>query len=214
MDKAYTIASIKACIPTPLDLDKLNYNSWSELFKCFCKTYNVDNHVAATTSSSTDTDFASNDSLVVMWIYATISSKLVDMVLNPSATAKNIWDHLQKVFHDNKHARVIQLDNEIRNMQIGDLSITDYFQAIKSKVDRLANLGSTISDTSLITYDINGLGAKYPEVARIIRHRETLPDFDTTRSMLLLEESIANNINNTQFSLHTTTMSPIPQFHV
>nr|GEY05995.1 ribonuclease H-like domain-containing protein [Tanacetum cinerariifolium]GEY09714.1 ribonuclease H-like domain-containing protein [Tanacetum cinerariifolium] len=39
IDKAYSITSIKACIPTPLDLDKLNYNSWSLLFQQFCKTY-------------------------------------------------------------------------------------------------------------------------------------------------------------------------------
>ncbi|GJR10108.1 IQ-DOMAIN 14-like protein [Tanacetum coccineum] len=33
IDKAYSIASIKACIPTPLDLDKVNYNSWSSKTK-------------------------------------------------------------------------------------------------------------------------------------------------------------------------------------
>lgn len=208
IDKAYSIASIKACIPTPLDLDKLNYNSWSELFKRFCKTHNVEKHLTAATTSSTDTEFAANDSLVVMWLYATISSKLVDMVLNPSATAKDIWDHLQKIFHDNKAARVIQLDNEIRNRKIGNLSITDYFHEIEGKADRLANLGSEVSDASLVTYAINGLGSKYREIARIIRHRETPPNFDTTRSMLLLEESTVNNLDNTHSSLHDTSSSP------
>ncbi|GKF33285.1 WRKY family transcription factor, partial [Tanacetum coccineum] len=99
IDKAYSIASIKACIPTPLDLDKLNYNSWSSLFQRF---YDVD------------------------------------------STAHGVWNRLKDLFHDNKDARITQLDNEIRNMAIGNLSITDFFQQLKSKADRLANLESPV----------------------------------------------------------------------
>ncbi|GJY51705.1 hypothetical protein Tco_0442552 [Tanacetum coccineum] len=61
------------------------------------------------------------------------------------------------IFHDNKDARVIPLDNEICNMAIENLSMNDYFQAIKSKSDRLANLGSPVKDSSLVTYAINGV---------------------------------------------------------
>nr|GEW84848.1 PB1 domain, protein kinase domain, ephrin receptor type-A /type-B [Tanacetum cinerariifolium] len=43
-------------------------------------------------------------------------------------------------------ARVIQLDNEIRNMDIGNLSVNDYFQEIKSKSDTLANLATLESN--------------------------------------------------------------------
>ncbi|GJS39212.1 hypothetical protein Tco_0564255 [Tanacetum coccineum] len=131
IDKAYSIASIKACIPTPLDLGALNYNSWSSLFKRFCKTYKVHHHLKAPSTTSTST---------------------------------------------------------IRNMAIGNLSVNDYFQELKSKVDRLTNLGSKVSDESLVTYGINGACRKFPEVARIIRHREKLPTFDEARSMILLEE--------------------------
>ncbi|GKC57008.1 hypothetical protein Tco_1084606 [Tanacetum coccineum] len=143
IDKAYSIASIKACIPTPLDLDKLNYNSWSSLFQRFCKTYEVHHHLAApstTATSTVDPLHDTNDSLVVMWIYATISPKLVEMIVDVDSTAHGVWNRLKDLFHDNKDARVTQLDNEIRNMAIGNLSITDFFQQLKSKADRLANL--------------------------------------------------------------------------
>ncbi|PWA41419.1 hypothetical protein CTI12_AA553080 [Artemisia annua] len=83
IDKPYSIASTKACIPTPFDPEKLNYNSWSALFKRFCKTYNVQHHLEApSTASSTapvDAHHDRNDSLVVIWIYSTIYPKLVDM---------------------------------------------------------------------------------------------------------------------------------------
>ncbi|PWA57355.1 hypothetical protein CTI12_AA410120 [Artemisia annua] len=211
IDKAYSIASIKACIPSPLDLDKLNYNSWSNLFKRFCKTYDVHQHLeeqASTSTTTSDPVYASNDSLVVMWLYSTISPKLVDMVIDDEAMAHTVWSKLKNLFHDNKAARIIQLDNEIRNMVIGNMSVTDYFQALKSKADRLANLDSKVSDSSLVTYAINGLRAKFPELVRIIRHREPLPTFQNVRSMVLLEESDMTQLTNAFSSLQTTSSSP------
>lgn len=130
IDKAYSIASIKACIPSPLDLDKLNYNSWSNLFKRFYKTYDFHKHLEPTASTSTsppDPFFDTNDSLVFMWIYSTIFPKLFDMVIDDSTSAHEVWKKLGDLFHDNKAARVIQLDNEIRNMAIGSLSVNDFF---------------------------------------------------------------------------------------
>nr|GEY41186.1 phosphatidylinositol 3-kinase, root isoform [Tanacetum cinerariifolium] len=150
----------------PPMLDRTDYNSWSQRIRLYCRgkengiyiLQSIDHgpFELRTTRDTLGTTleggvllgskialYLKSDTTCTWKLCATISSKLVDMVLNPSATVKNIWDHLQKIFHDNKHARVIQLDNEIRNMQIGDLSIIDYFQAIKSKDDRLANLGST-----------------------------------------------------------------------
>ncbi|PWA66847.1 hypothetical protein CTI12_AA324060 [Artemisia annua] len=192
IDKAYYIACIKACIPSPLDLDKLNYNSWCKLFKRFCRTYDVIHHLqkpTAASSSQTDPFYETHDSLVVMWMFSTISPKLADMVNDDTSKAYEVWDRLQALFHDNKASRVIQLDNEIRNMAIGNLSVNDFFQEIKSKADRLANLDSPVSDSSLVTYAINGVRGKFPEVARIIRHREKLPTFDQVRSMVLLEET-------------------------
>ncbi|GJW07832.1 hypothetical protein Tco_1570255 [Tanacetum coccineum] len=103
IDKAYSIASIKACIPTPLDLDKLNYNSWSSLFQRFCKTYEVHHHLAApstTATSTVDPLHDTNDSLVVMWIYATISPKLVEMIVDVDSTAHGVWNRLKDLFHD------------------------------------------------------------------------------------------------------------------
>ncbi|PWA83686.1 hypothetical protein CTI12_AA165640 [Artemisia annua] len=79
-----------------------------------------------------------NDSLVVMWIYSTISPKLVGMIIDNNGTAHSVWKRLMEIFHDNKDTRVIQLDNEIRNMAIGNLSVNDYFQEIKS-MDFIAN---------------------------------------------------------------------------
>ncbi|GJU68432.1 hypothetical protein Tco_1254691 [Tanacetum coccineum] len=63
------------------------------------------------------------------------------------------------------NARVTQLGNEICNMEIGNSFVNDIFQQIKLKADRVANLGSPVKDSSLLTYAINGVHSKYLEAA-------------------------------------------------
>ncbi|GKB28343.1 hypothetical protein Tco_0867744 [Tanacetum coccineum] len=55
--------------------------------------------------------------------YTTISSKLVDMIIDYSAITNGVWERLKYIFLDNKDALVIQLDNEIRNMAIGSATV-------------------------------------------------------------------------------------------
>ncbi|GKC00478.1 WRKY family transcription factor, partial [Tanacetum coccineum] len=213
IDKAYSIASIKAYIPTPLDLDKLNYNAWSALFTRFCRTYKVHHHLDAPTTTETsnstiDPLHESNDSLVVMWMYSTISPKLVEMVVDDDTSSHGVWKRLTDLFQNNKDARVTQLDNEIRNMAIGSLSVTDFFQEIKSKAYLLSNLDSPVKDTSLATYAVNGIQSKYSDAARVIRLREKSPTFDELWSMMLLEENDMSHKLVSLTLLHNTPSSP------
>nr|GEY10871.1 Toll/interleukin-1 receptor (TIR) domain-containing protein [Tanacetum cinerariifolium] len=153
--------------------------------EAFFRTYKVYNHLEShpTTESSTiDPLHRSNDSLVVTWMYLTISPKLVEMVVDVDTSAHDVWKRLKDLFHNNKDARVTQHDNELRNMSIGSSSVTNFFQDIKSKAG-LANLDSLVKDTSLVTYSINGIRSKYLNVARVIRIREKAPTFDELRSM-------------------------------
>ncbi|GJZ40728.1 Toll/interleukin-1 receptor domain-containing protein, partial [Tanacetum coccineum] len=145
-----------------------------------------------------------------MWIYSNKSlAKLKhEMIVDVDSTAYGVWKRLKDLFHDNKDARITQLDNEIRNMSIGNASITDFFQQIKSKVDRLANLESSVKDSSLVTYVINGIGSKYPEAARVICLSEKAPTFDELRSMMLLEEGDMSHSSVGNSFLHNTSSSP------
>nr|GEU97753.1 Toll/interleukin-1 receptor (TIR) domain-containing protein [Tanacetum cinerariifolium] len=144
-----------------------------------------------------------------MWIYSTISPKLVEMIVDVDSTAHGVWKRLKDLFHDNKDARITQLDNEISNMAIGSSSITDFFQQIKSKADRLANLDSPVKDSSLVTYTINGIRSKYPEAARVVCLREKAPTFDELRSLMHLEESDMSQPSNGNSLFHNTSSSPM-----
>ncbi|GJT14628.1 hybrid signal transduction histidine kinase M [Tanacetum coccineum] len=93
--------------------------------------------------------------------------------------------------HRRALARLVQSEKLLENVCTvdGNDSISDYFQKIQNLTDRLKNLDSKVEDKHLVSYAFNGLHLKFPNMARIIRHREELPTFDNTETMLLLEES-------------------------
>ncbi|GJW62496.1 ribonuclease H-like domain-containing protein [Tanacetum coccineum] len=190
-DKPYGITNIKTYIPLVLDLDELNYDSWSELFTLHCRSFGVLQFIDGTSTSAdqANDEWAKLDSLVKLWIFSTISKPLLQRVLKKNITAHDVWKQLKDVFHDNKTARAMQLDNDLRTIELGSMSITEYFHKIRRIADLLANIDAPVDEANLVTYAINGLGDRFDQVAGIIRHRETTPTFAQTQSMLLLEES-------------------------
>ncbi|PWA35285.1 hypothetical protein CTI12_AA611000 [Artemisia annua] len=115
---------------------------------------------------------------------------------------------LKHFFHDNKDARAINLDNELRSIKIGNMTINEYCTKIKSMADRLKNLGSPVSEKNLVIYAVNGLDSRFATIVKIIRHREPLPSFATARNMLLLEESTLKEQTNSPTTFDSTSSSP------
>ncbi|GJY88063.1 protein kinase, ATP binding site-containing protein, partial [Tanacetum coccineum] len=130
-------------------------------------------------------------------------------VVSTPGTAKDLWDHLEKLFHDNKDARAINLDNELHSLKIGNMSINNYCTKCKSMADGLKNLGSSVSEKNLVIYAVNGLDSRFATIVEIIRHREPLPSFKTARNMLLLKESTLNNVAKHATNFDSSTPSPI-----
>ncbi|GKE18423.1 hybrid signal transduction histidine kinase M [Tanacetum coccineum] len=161
-EKPFGITNIKTYIPLVLDLDELNYDLWSELFTLHCKNFGVLKFIVGTSMSA---DQASDE-----W------GKLDSL-------------QLKDVFHDNKNVRAMQLDNDLRTIEIGNMSITDYFHKIRRMADLLANIDAPVDEKILVSYVINGLGDCFDQVVGIIHHRDPTPTFAQTQSMLLLEKS-------------------------
>ncbi|XP_019084329.1 PREDICTED: uncharacterized protein LOC109125962 [Camelina sativa] len=95
---------------------------------------------------------------------------------------------LENLFRDNKEARAIQLENELRNLTIGDLVVHDYCQKLKSISDTLANVDSLITDRALVMHLLNGLSSKFDNIINVIKHRSPPCSFGEARSMLINEE--------------------------
>ena len=62
----------------------------------------------------------------------------------------DLWEHMKKILHENKHNQTIQLDNKLLNLDCGDVSITKYFQII-SLAARFTKLGSKVLDENHVT---------------------------------------------------------------
>lgn len=83
----------------------------------------------------------------------------------------------------------MQLHEDLRNMELGDLTITKYCHKLKVISDLLENIGKLIEESTLVMHTINGPNEKYDNISGIIRHQRPLPSFTHMRAMLELEES-------------------------
>ncbi|KAL4580699.1 hypothetical protein LXL04_016900 [Taraxacum kok-saghyz] len=126
---------------------------------------------AATPTALVDTpEWKRTDSIVKSWLYGTLSSSLLHLIFKKQDPAHEVWHNIEKVFRDNKANKVIQIDNELRNITMGDSSITDYCNRVKSLADLLDNMDSTVPEVKLVAYLLNGLSQKYRYIATTIRH--------------------------------------------
>lgn len=191
IEPAFGVTNIKSHIPIILDLSDHNYDAWRELFLTHCLTFDLAGHLDGTLVPTADdaAQWNKKDGLVKLWIYGTLSPELFKSSFETGGTARDIWLRIENKFRNNKEARAIQLDNELRNTEIGDLTIETYSQKLKSLSDRLANVNAPITDRTLVTFLLNGLNAKYDNIINVIQHREPFPSFATAKSMLQMEET-------------------------
>ncbi|XP_010495553.1 PREDICTED: uncharacterized protein LOC104772662 [Camelina sativa] len=192
-------------------MTKINYDAWRELFETHCFSFGVSGHLDGTSlpMNPEDISWKERDGLVKMWIYGTISSSLLDTVLKTRCSARELWLIIKNLFRDNKEARAIQLDNDLCTLTIGDLTVHDYCQKLKTLSDLLANVDSPVSDRLVVTYMLNGLSPKFDNIINIIKHRQPFPTFAVARSMLVEEEQRLNRQTHTRapVSLDSTSQS-------
>lgn len=124
-----------------------------------------------------------------MWIYGTLAPPFFRSSFQTGGTARDIWLRIENQFRNNKEARAIQLDNELRTTEIGDKSIKDYCQKLKSLSDLLANVDAPVSDRTLVMYLLNGLNEKFDYIINVIKHKDPFPSFEAAKSMLEMEET-------------------------
>ena len=165
-DRIYGITNIKSYVPLLLDLDRLNYDSWKELFKTHCLGYSVYHHLTSVDSDPDDPEWVTVDNIVKQWIYGTLTQTVLQSVLEPDSTAASVWKTIEDLFHENKETKAMELDDELRSLTIGDSSIIDYCNKIESISDLLTNIGSPVSERNLVIYAINGLSQKYAHIYR------------------------------------------------
>lgn len=101
-----------------------------------------------------------HDGLVKLWIYGTLEPSLFKSLFKTGGTTRDIWLHIENQFCSNKEAKIMQIDNDLRTLEIGDHSIREYCQSLKSMADLLSNLDALFNEHTLVMYMLNGLLTK------------------------------------------------------
>ncbi|GJS54822.1 hybrid signal transduction histidine kinase M [Tanacetum coccineum] len=178
-DKLLTITNLNNLIPITLDIEQMNYSSWVYFVQNLCWGHSLLDHISGkdedNTSSSTktppDAEWLKIDTIILSWIFVTMSKTLQQrLVVENPRSAKEAWDILADIFHDNKHTRSIALKAELRFLKLGDLTIDAYFRKIESIATVLTSLGSPMNSDDVVTFALEGLPAKYDNVSTIIAH--------------------------------------------
>lgn len=132
-EKSYGLTNIKAHIPVTLDLEELNYTQWKRFVEMHCITKEAEGFLDGKNLPKGRDDKARlrKGTLVKMWIYNTISKPILQMVMKKSETAQELWKAIEDLFQSNKDARAIQLNDDLRNIEMGDLNITNYCHKLK-----------------------------------------------------------------------------------
>lgn len=134
-----------------------------------CLTFNVLGYVDGSFNPTGVNDHAwtKQDGLVKLWIYGTVTPPLLKPMFQAGGTAQDIWLCIENQFHNNKEARAIQIENELWTLEIGDQSILEYPQTLKSFSDLLSNLNPTVNERNLVMYMLNGLKDKFDNIINV-----------------------------------------------
>jgi len=111
---ALTVNNIRNFIAITLEMEKVQYSSWAELFKIHCHVYKVIDHILPKpTTSATNQErmhqvdeaagidkelWSRLDAVVLQWIYCTISNDLLHTIIETDAIAQQAWERLTSIF--------------------------------------------------------------------------------------------------------------------
>ncbi|KAK1428496.1 hypothetical protein QVD17_17331 [Tagetes erecta] len=187
MHPAYSITNINSKVRT-LDGKKVSYSNWVKLFTIQVRAYQVLHHIDGTKPPvETDPKYAAwhtLDSLILQWIYNTISDDLFARVIaDGDLTAREAWVKLQQIFLNNKHARAATLENKFSNLTLSACSsFDDYCQTLKDLAGQLQDVDQPVTDSRLVIQMVRGLPVEYDTIGAIIN--QSKPTWDDARSML------------------------------
>src|SRR2546430_5650523 len=127
-----------------MKLDGKNYSYWSYVMRNFLKGKKMWGYVCGTSVKPKDTE-KEYEALLETW--NTNNAKIVinnsvessiGIQLAKYETAKEVWDHLQRLFIQSNFAKQYQLENDIRALQQKNMSIQEFFSVMTDLSDQLA----------------------------------------------------------------------------
>ncbi|VFQ68895.1 unnamed protein product [Cuscuta campestris] len=142
-------------------LSQPNYKKWSRLFLLLVRCFNLKGYIDGSVVPLfyDDNEWFQLDALVQGWILSTITDEVSDLVISSVSTASLLWKVIHYLFHDNKHARAMQLENEFRTTVKGNSTMAAYCQQLQNLADWLDDVDAPVSQHQLVLQMLRGLPA-------------------------------------------------------
>ncbi|CAD6205206.1 unnamed protein product [Miscanthus lutarioriparius] len=162
--------SIHHHVPVIRDMDEGNYGQWRLFFESTLGKFGLESH-----------------------ILATVSKGVFDIVRRDRHDAFTLWHAVEGLFQDNELQRAVYLKTELRSLQQGDMSMTEYYTKLKRIADQLRDIGHHVSEPSQVLNLLRGLNPRYRYVRPTITSKHPPHTFQSARSFLILEELNGNS---------------------
>ncbi|XP_057426618.1 uncharacterized protein LOC130720053 [Lotus japonicus] len=138
-----------------------------------------------------------NNSKIITWINNYVMQS-IGFQLAKFETAKEVWDHLKKLYAQSNFAKQYQLEIDIRALQQDNMSIQEFYSAMSNLWDQLALTESAKlsafapytkrrEEQRLVQF-LMALRNDFEGIRGSILHRNALPSVDSVVSELLAEE--------------------------
>ncbi|VFQ71240.1 unnamed protein product [Cuscuta campestris] len=136
--------------------------------------------------SDGDDEWCQLDALLQGWILSTITDEVSDLVISSLITASALWKVIHDLFHDNKHARAMQLEHEFRTTVKGSTSMAAYCQRLQNLADWLDDVDAPVSQHQLVLQMLRGLPADLQSQTSFMQFQDPMPNFLQVRLALML----------------------------
>uniref|UniRef100_A0A3Q7J8R6 Integrase catalytic domain-containing protein n=1 Tax=Solanum lycopersicum TaxID=4081 RepID=A0A3Q7J8R6_SOLLC len=165
------VSNIKNHIPITLDMENVQYSTWSVLFKIHARSHRVLAHIIDPKEGTSKPP--STDQEKELWT-------------TPDSMA---WDRLRDIFQDNQHSRALSLEQEFSTTSMENSpNASSYCQHLKSLADELKNVRALVSDSRMVLHLTGGLTRAYRGAGTLIHQSNMLPPFYKARSTHVLKE--------------------------
>ena len=189
-------------------LDGKNYAYWSYVMKNFLRGKNMWGYITGVKPRPIDDKtenfdllvdlWETNNSKIITWINNSVTQS-IGMQLAKYDTAKEVWDHLERLYTQSNFAKQYQLEYDIRALQQHDLSIQDFYAAMSDLWDQLAltesaelkGFGPYIArrEEQRLVQFLMALRSDFEGLRGTILHRSPLPTVDSVVHELIAEET-------------------------